>query len=114
MRKKKLNVCPFLPVDGSNRWGQKADWKCSGGKDAHSDACIGRLMCYQDPFGCACPAGYTGRDCKERRLLSITLKIFITFAMSIQHHASDHVVLHFTTAASFIIMCFWFISLQLC
>ncbi|KAJ8039739.1 Receptor-type tyrosine-protein phosphatase T [Holothuria leucospilota] len=50
-------------VHGSNVFGQNAEYKCDNTAGDHDDGCQGAIICYPEPFGCICPAGYTGIDC---------------------------------------------------
>ncbi|XP_071852125.1 uncharacterized protein [Apostichopus japonicus] len=50
-------------VRGRNVFGQNGEFRCD--EDAEDDAtsCQGSQICYPNPFGCACPAGYSGLGC---------------------------------------------------
>ncbi|XP_071851983.1 receptor-type tyrosine-protein phosphatase mu-like isoform X2 [Apostichopus japonicus] len=50
-------------VRGRNVFGQNGEFRCD--RDAADDAtsCQGAQICYPNPFGCACPAGYLGLGC---------------------------------------------------
>ncbi|KAJ8039881.1 Tyrosine-protein kinase receptor Tie-1 [Holothuria leucospilota] len=52
-------------VHGRNVFGQFGKRKCNETGDDNSDGCHGALICYPNPFGCVCPAGYSGLDCTE-------------------------------------------------
>ncbi|PIK53416.1 hypothetical protein BSL78_09699 [Apostichopus japonicus] len=53
------------PVHGRNVFGQNAEYKCDDSGDDHADGCQGAIICYPDPLGCFCPAGYKGLNCTE-------------------------------------------------
>ncbi|XP_071811257.1 receptor-type tyrosine-protein phosphatase mu-like isoform X6 [Apostichopus japonicus] len=50
-------------IHGRNVFGQNAEYKCDDSGDDHADGCQGAIICYPDPLGCFCPAGYKGLDC---------------------------------------------------
>ncbi|PIK46836.1 putative receptor-type tyrosine-protein phosphatase F isoform X1 [Apostichopus japonicus] len=52
-------------VHGRNVFGQNAEYKCDDSGDDHADGCQGAIICYPDPLGCFCPAGYKGLNCTE-------------------------------------------------
>ncbi|XP_071811279.1 uncharacterized protein [Apostichopus japonicus] len=52
-------------IHGRNVFGQNAEYKCDDSDDDHADGCQGAIICYPDPLGCFCPAGYKGLNCTE-------------------------------------------------
>ncbi|XP_071811276.1 uncharacterized protein [Apostichopus japonicus] len=52
-------------IHGRNVFGQNAEYKCDDSGDDHADGCQGAIICYPDPLGCFCPAGYKGLNCTE-------------------------------------------------
>ncbi|XP_071839785.1 receptor-type tyrosine-protein phosphatase kappa-like, partial [Apostichopus japonicus] len=50
-------------VHGRNVFGQNAEYKCDNSGNDHAGGCQGAIICYPDPLGCLCPAGYKGLDC---------------------------------------------------
>ncbi|XP_071811261.1 receptor-type tyrosine-protein phosphatase mu-like isoform X2 [Apostichopus japonicus] len=52
-------------IHGRNVFGQNAEYKCDDSGDDHADGCQGAVICYPDPLGCFCPAGFKGLNCTE-------------------------------------------------
>ncbi|PIK44886.1 hypothetical protein BSL78_18271 [Apostichopus japonicus] len=52
-------------VHGRNVFGQNAEYKCDDSGDDRADGCQGAIICYPDPLGCFCPAGYKGLNCSQ-------------------------------------------------
>ncbi|XP_071810716.1 receptor-type tyrosine-protein phosphatase mu-like isoform X3 [Apostichopus japonicus] len=52
-------------IHGRNVFGQNAEYQCDDSGDDHADGCQGAIICYPDPLGCFCPAGYKGLNCTE-------------------------------------------------
>ncbi|PIK56480.1 putative receptor-type tyrosine-protein phosphatase F isoform X1 [Apostichopus japonicus] len=50
-------------IHGRNVFGQNAEYKCDDSGFENADGCQGAIICYPDPLGCFCPAGYKGLNC---------------------------------------------------
>ncbi|KAJ8039810.1 Receptor-type tyrosine-protein phosphatase T [Holothuria leucospilota] len=61
-------MCPYNLhglAHGKNVFGRNGEYKCNESGDANDDGCRGAIICHPHPFGCSCPAGYTGVSCDE-------------------------------------------------
>ncbi|XP_071852114.1 uncharacterized protein [Apostichopus japonicus] len=50
-------------VRGRNVFGQSGEFRCDEGAADDATSCQGSQICYPNPFGCTCPAGYSGLGC---------------------------------------------------